>query len=61
MTKRSIGVSLSERTIRSLDKLARSEGVSRSGAVEVAVERASLAFGVPEVRVGGLRFVPEKR
>ncbi len=59
MAVRVVGVSLQEPTLRALDRLARREGVSRSGMVGRLVEREGARGGVPEVRVDGRRFVPE--
>ncbi len=52
------GISLQERTWRRLDQLAKREGTNRSQMIGRLVERESSA--VPDVRVDGRRFVPEK-
>ncbi len=63
MPRSSIPVSISfdPATLEQADKLAAREGVSRSALVRGLVERASAKGSVPDVRVDGRRFVPEKR
>ncbi len=61
MASRVVGVSLRPQTLNALDRLASREGESRSGMVARLVERASQPVGVPDVRVDGARFVPERR
>lgn len=59
MGVKTIGISLQPGVARELDRLARREGVSRSGMVANLVERASQKNGVPVVSIDGVRFVPE--
>ncbi len=64
MSSRPVGVSLSESSIKRLDQMAKREGVSRSGMIARLVDRAadgSGGNGIPDVHVGGVRFVPERR
>lgn len=54
-----VGISMDAKALKRLDRLAKSEGVSRSGMVRVLTERAEADGSVPDVRVDGRRFVPE--
>ncbi len=60
-TSKPIAISLDPSSLKSLDRLARREGVNRSMMVRGLVERAAAVDGVPDVRVDGRRFVPEKK
>ncbi len=61
MSVKTIGISIGPSALKQLDRLAKAEGVSRSGMVRVLTERAASANGAPDVRVDGVRFVPESK